>query len=63
MEKKKCEEDKRITYVSITEVGRKVIKKVFPDYLEDLEKIMEPLEEEEKRSLIDLLKKLGIVNS
>lgn len=63
VEKKKCEEDKRITYVSITEAGRKVIKKVFPDYLEDLEKIMEPLEEVEKKNLIDLLKKLGIANS
>ena len=63
VKKKKCEEDRRITYVSITEEGKKVIEKVFPEYLEDLDKIMGPLEEEEKRSLIMLLKKLGIADS
>lgn len=60
VEKKKCEEDRRITYVDITEKGREVIEKVFPEYLVDLDRIMEPLGTDEKKSLIILLKKLGI---
>lgn len=60
VEKRKCEEDRRITYVDITEKGRELIEKVFPEYLVDLDRIMEPLEEVEKRTLIMLLKKLGM---
>lgn len=45
VEKKKCEEDRRITYVDITEEGRELIEKVFPEYLVDLDKVMDPLEE------------------
>lgn len=60
VEKKKGEKDRRITYVSLTEKGRKKIEKVLPERLNDLDKIMEPLEAEDKRNLINLLQKLGL---
>ncbi len=60
VEKKKGEKDRRITYVSLTEKGRKKIEKVLPERLGDLDRIMEPLEAEDKRSLIMLLQKLGL---
>ncbi len=60
VEKKKGEKDRRITYVSLTEEGRKKIEKVLPERLGDLDRIMEPLEAEDKRSLIMLLQKLGL---
>lgn len=56
----KCSEDKRVTYVSITDEGRLKIEKIFPTHLEDIEKAMNSLEKHEKKDLVVLLKKLGI---
>ncbi len=60
VEKKKDEKDRRITYVSLTEKGRKKIEKVLPERLGDLDRIMEPLGAEDKKNLINLLQKLGL---
>lgn len=59
VEKQKCTEDKRITYVAITEKGKKLIGEVFPSHLNDLDEIMKSLTKEEKEILVILLKKLG----
>lgn len=61
--KKKCNKDKRVTYVSITKEGRDVMEEAFPEYLVRLDSIMSPLEEQEKKELARLLKKLGHANS
>ncbi len=60
VEKKKGEKDRRITYVSLTEEGRKRVEKVLPERLTEIDKIMEPLEAEDKRNLILLLQRLGL---
>lgn len=59
VKKVKCETDRRITYVKITEKGKKLMNRIFPNHVENIYKITEKLSTEEKRILIELLKKLG----
>ncbi|GAJ98014.1 LOW QUALITY PROTEIN: transcriptional regulator, MarR family [Geomicrobium sp. JCM 19055] len=56
---KPCPNDRRITFVSITEKGRSFMDEIFPSHVEAIESIMEGLDSEEKEQAIDLLKKLG----
>jgi len=51
--------DKRSNLISITDEGRRRFEVIFPNHLKDLEKIFSPLTDEEKNSLINLLKKIG----
>lgn len=51
--------DRRVTLISITEKGRKLISDVFPKHLENINEIFSVLTIEEKRNLISLLKKLS----
>lgn len=55
-----CKEDRRVTYVSITEQGKELMDKIFPEHREELNKIMGGLNLEEKLDLIEKLKKLGL---
>ena len=52
-------DDKRCTMISITEAGKCLFAEIFPRHLEDLETCFSPLTEEEKSTLISLLKKAG----
>ncbi|MBM7632901.1 MarR family winged helix-turn-helix transcriptional regulator [Geomicrobium sediminis] len=58
-QRKPCPNDRRITFVSITEEGRSFMDEIFPSHVEAIESIMEGLDSEEKEQAIDLLKKLG----
>lgn len=55
-----CEEDKRITYMSITEEGTKLIQSIFPEHAESITSIMSVLSPEEQHQAITLLKKMGL---
>jgi DNA-binding MarR family transcriptional regulator len=59
IEKAKCEMDKRVTYVKITEEGTKLMDRIFPKHVENVAKVTEKLSIEEKKILIELLKKWG----
>ncbi len=59
VKKEKCALDNRVTYVKITEEGRKVVDRIFPKHVENISNITEVLSEEEKNILIKLLKKWG----
>lgn len=59
VEKRKCPSDGRVTYVTLTEKGRNLIKNMWPAHVEDMNGIMKNLSIEEKNILISLLKKLG----
>ena len=52
-------EDKRSNLISITDEGRRRFEVIFPNHLKDLEKFFSPLTDEEKNSLLNLLKKIG----
>ncbi|WLR42181.1 MarR family transcriptional regulator [Bacillus carboniphilus] len=54
-----CEKDRRVTYASITEQGEQVMKEIFPKHQHLIEQIFAELSNEEKDTMIDLLKKIG----
>ncbi|BAQ10337.1 hypothetical protein OXB_1866 [Bacillus sp. OxB-1] len=55
-----CEEDKRITYMSITKDGVELIESIFPEHAENIRSIMSGLTTEEQETTIQLLRKLGL---
>jgi MarR family 2-MHQ and catechol resistance regulon transcriptional repressor len=55
-----CKEDKRVTYMSITPAGVKLIQTIFPEHAENMEAIMSELTPEEQDTAIGLLRKLGL---
>ncbi len=52
-------EDRRASLISITEKGRKLIGEIFPKHVDNLGEIFGALNIEEKKNLINLLKKLS----
>lgn len=52
-------EDRRASLISISEKGIKLIEGIFPRHVENISNIFEILDTEEKKILINLLKKLG----
>ncbi|ESU71697.1 UNVERIFIED_ORG: MarR family 2-MHQ and catechol resistance regulon transcriptional repressor [Anoxybacillus amylolyticus] len=54
-----CERDRRVTYASITDSGRRFIQRVFPEHAETIHETVAALTPEEKEQAIVLLKKLG----
>ncbi len=55
-----CPKDRRVTYASITEEGKSLMKTIFPQHEEEIKRIFSGLNLEEKTMMIDLLKKLGL---
>ena len=51
--------DKRATVIAITAEGKRLFEQIFPEHLKDLEICFTALTEEEKNTLITLLKKAG----
>lgn len=54
-----AKEDRRITIVSLTTKGRILVESIFPKHLENINNIFSVLSEDEKKTLINLMKKLG----
>lgn len=55
-----CEEDKRVTFMEITEEGRELIHSIFPSHAKKMQTIMSGLTAEEQEQAIQLLRKLGL---
>lgn len=55
-----CEEDRRATYAELTAEGRALIDRIFPGHAESLHAAEAALAEEEKGTLIELLRRLGL---
>ena len=55
-----CEEDKRVTYISITEEGVSLIESIFPKHAENIESLMSGLSAEEQDVAINIVRKLGL---
>lgn len=50
--RKKCEKDKRVFYVSLTQKGNELITHVFQKHVEFLEELLGNLDEEVKKDLV-----------
>jgi MarR family transcriptional regulator, 2-MHQ and catechol-resistance regulon repressor len=55
-----CPKDRRVTYAQISETGRNLIDKIFPNHEERIHELMSALSPEEKNDAIELVKKLGL---
>lgn len=53
--RRKCEKDKRVFYVSLTEKGKEFILDIFPKHKEFLDNLFSGLNENTKRELVDNL--------
>ena len=54
-----CPKDRRVTYAKISEDGRKLIEEIFPEHSALIHELMDSLNDDEKDTAIQLLKKLG----
>lgn len=55
-----CPDDRRVTYAELTAEGSKLMRSVFPAHAECIHGIMAGLTAEEKRTAIELIRKLGL---
>lgn len=60
VERKPCPEDRRAIYAGITAEGRELMDRIFPLHAEALAAALGGLTKEEKRTAIDLLRRLGL---
>ena len=60
--REQTKEDKRVSLISLTEKGRGLVKKVFPEHLEFLSRQFRHLTEEDKDELIRLIRKMNRVD-
>lgn len=51
--------DRRASLISISEKGRKLMSELFPKHVDNLSEIFSALSVEEKKNLINMLKKLS----
>lgn len=54
-----CPKDRRVIYAKITEEGKEFMDQTFPKHVEAIQEIFGGLDEAEKETMIQLLKKLG----
>lgn len=59
LRRRPCPDDRRITFATITEEGNKLMEEIFPQHRVALSQILAGVDIEEKKVLIELLKKLG----
>ncbi len=54
-----CPSDRRVTYAVITDAGKRLMSDIFPQHRAAIREIFAGLNNQEKESLTELLKKLG----
>lgn len=57
--RKSCANDRRVTYVELTGLGKQQIEEIFPTHEQKISEIFEVLSNEEMETLIILLKRIG----
>lgn len=60
LKRQACSKDRRVTYARITEDGKQLIEKIFPEHELRIYEIMSVLSDEEQQTMIEQLKRLGL---
>ncbi|TRZ38898.1 MarR family transcriptional regulator [Niallia circulans] len=55
-----CPTDRRVTFASITDSGKEMIENIFPSHEQRIHELMTELSAEEKDTVIQLVKRLGL---
>ena len=56
--RKACPEDRRVTYASLSNLGKEFVNQIFPQHEKKLEQIFDKLTEEDIDKTVDLLKQI-----
>lgn len=59
VERRRCDKDRRVIYVDITDKGRQLFASLWPSHVERITKAVSALSAEEQEELSELCKKLG----
>ncbi|MFO1445698.1 MarR family transcriptional regulator [Bacillus sp. Bva_UNVM-123] len=60
LERMACPKDRRVIYAHITEAGKTFIEGVFPEHAAHIHELMSVLSDDEQKTAIELMKKLGV---
>jgi len=55
-----CEEDRRAVYAALTDEGEALIRRIFPAHAKRIAEAVAGLDDADKRTAIDLLRRLGL---
>lgn len=56
--RKACQKDRRVTYASLTSLGKALVERIFPPYEKKIEEIFGKLTEADMNKMVELLKKV-----
>jgi MarR family transcriptional regulator, 2-MHQ and catechol-resistance regulon repressor len=59
VERRECPGDRRARYAALTAAGDELIRRIFPAHAACIESLMAPLDEEEQRTALTLLRRIG----
>ncbi|WP_085993562.1 MarR family winged helix-turn-helix transcriptional regulator [Oceanobacillus senegalensis] len=59
LERSPCKEDRRVVYIQLTKKGKDLMAEIFPLHQKVIEEVFEDISDEEKRVIIDVLKRVG----
>ncbi|MCC3374862.1 MarR family winged helix-turn-helix transcriptional regulator [Cohnella sp. REN36] len=60
LKRKRCDQDRRVIYASITPKGKELMDRMFPEHAEEIHRLFSVLDESEKLQMVEMLKKLGM---
>lgn len=59
LERTPCKDDRRVVYIQLTNQGIKLMEEIFPLHQQVIENVFEGVTNEEKKIVIDVLKRVG----
>ncbi|MBU8792294.1 MarR family transcriptional regulator [Oceanobacillus caeni] len=59
LERTPCKDDRRVVYIQLTDQGIKLMEEIFPLHQQVIENVFEGVTDEEKKIVIDVLKRVG----
>ncbi|WP_068677388.1 MarR family winged helix-turn-helix transcriptional regulator [Oceanobacillus sp. Castelsardo] len=59
LERTPCKDDRRVVYIQLTDQGIKLMEEIFPLHQQVIENIFEDVTDEEKKIVIDVVKRVG----
>ncbi|GIO23334.1 MarR family winged helix-turn-helix transcriptional regulator [Oceanobacillus sp. J11TS1] len=54
-----CSEDRRVVYLEITDSGKQIMDDIFPKHQQVIEELFNDIPENDKKTVIEVLKKVG----
>lgn len=59
LERSNCKDDRRVVYIQITDEGKKLMNTIFPAHQRVIEELFDGISEEDKKTVVNVLKQVG----